>query len=315
MVYCECDRLFTSTRAQEQHRKARIQNRQNRSYGCPVICCRSFSNPHSLSNHQKSKDHWSSQEEKANALGDKVCPCGKVCRTAEGLEQHKNSMKHLKRMKNMSKKITPPVTEIQNPSKVQVYMDEFYENNVKVKKDDRKESVATVRETLSTIMEHVRRQTGGEIYNPGLRKAGSHAVQTKIGKADEFDWSVPLNVTTEDIVPHTKGSIPYTFDAQVRMEIVVEKEGAKQLCAFSLHNISFISRSSLLHTPWETLYTKDLLVVPPYCHKFYNFRSPLITIIYFSDTKPRQQQRKLVACKCCSVNRLHIFLFYPFYFT
>lgn len=211
MVYCECGKTFASTHALEQHKKDKNLNRK--AFACP-ICCRSFSRPYSLTNHQISKDHGISQEEKANALGDKVCECGKVCRSAIGLEQHMNSNKHFKRMANLRRKTTTSVTVIKMPSKLQEHIEFFYVNNVKVTKDDRTESVATVRETLSTIMEYVRREPGGEIYNPSLTKAGSHAVHTKIGKADEFDWGVALNVTTQDMMSRTTGSIPYTIDAQ-----------------------------------------------------------------------------------------------------
>ena len=121
-------------------------------------------------------------------------------------------------MERLKKTTTATVAGVKSPLKLQEYMEEFYENNVKVNKDDRTKSVATVRETLSTMMAYVRSQPGGEFYNPGLTKAGSHAVHTKIGKADEFDWGVPLNVDPQGMVIRTAGSVPYTVFAQVRTE-------------------------------------------------------------------------------------------------
>ena len=216
MVYCECDRLFVSRHAQEQHKKDRTRVRQTRSFKCPIECCRAFFNPHLLKQHQRAKDHWSSQEEKDNAFADTTCQCGIVCHSAAQLAHHMSGRKHFKRMGNLWNKI-------KTPSKVQEYLEEFYENNVRVTKDDRTESVATVRDTLSTIMEYVRRQSGSEIYNPGLIKAGSHAVHTKIGKADEFDWGVRLNVTSQDMLSRTNGSVPYTINTQVRMDVVTDR--------------------------------------------------------------------------------------------
>ena len=70
---------------------------------------------------------------------------------------------------------------------------DWYKRTVVVDADDKKRSVAVVCDTLRTIMDHVRSQDGGYFYSTNLLKAGSYAVKTKIGKADEFDWLVPLN--------------------------------------------------------------------------------------------------------------------------
>ena len=70
---------------------------------------------------------------------------------------------------------------------------DWYKRTVVVDADDKKRSVAVVCGVLRTIMENVRSQNGGNFYSGNLIKAGSYVVKTKIGKADEFDWLLPLN--------------------------------------------------------------------------------------------------------------------------
>ena len=74
---------------------------------------------------------------------------------------------------------------------------DWYKRTVTVDADDKKRSVSVVCHTLRTIMDNVRSQDGGYFYSANLLKAGSYAVKTKIGKADEFDWLLPLNATAQ----------------------------------------------------------------------------------------------------------------------
>lgn len=74
---------------------------------------------------------------------------------------------------------------------------DYYKRFVAVDKADKRECVAIVRETLKTIMDNVRSQPGGQFYSGNLLKAGSYAVKTKIGKADEFDWLVPVHAVAK----------------------------------------------------------------------------------------------------------------------
>lgn len=64
-------------------------------------------------------------------------------------------------------------------------------------------------------MEYVQSQPEGDIYQTDVQKAGSHAVKTKIGKADEFDWIIPLNVKPKDIILKTKGPTRYKLKNEV----------------------------------------------------------------------------------------------------
>ena len=194
-IVCECGTVIPSEKCVVEHLNGRRHFKR-------------LSNQNTLLTHSKA-DSQKKQQTKSKAV---FCHCGKICKSKKGLEQHK-SVKHVE-----EREMSASATGLKRSSKLQEYMEEFYDNDVKVDKDDRKISVAIVRETLLTMMAYVRRQLGGEFYNPGLTKAGSHAVNTKIGKADEFDWGVSLIVNPKDMMMRTAGSVPYTIFDQVRTE-------------------------------------------------------------------------------------------------
>ena len=70
--------------------------------------------------------------------------------------------------------------------------DAFYQNQVLVERSDRLTSRKVVQKHLRQIMHNVIGQRGGELYTKKLRAAGSTATQTKVGKADEYDYNVVL---------------------------------------------------------------------------------------------------------------------------
>ena len=183
----------------------------------------------SLYSHKITKQHWKNPEEREFVQEKKLCPCGKTCRNLVVLEQHQKGTRHFKRMQRQNpngssgteRKLLPN-GRMQNSIKLssnearQNHLLAFYDNEVQVKSEDRKTSVATVRDTLFEIMENVRNQPGGDFYSPNLRKAGSHAGKTKIGKADEFDWNIPMNINADEVIVRTKGQLPYKLPDQVR---------------------------------------------------------------------------------------------------
>ena len=228
MFYCECGRIFQSECRREQHISYRIAN--SKPFQCNIICCRSFYSEKSLCDHKMAKEHWIDSTEKEYYFGERACSCGKICHSLFGLQQHQNSSnRHFRKLQKQTEKINRTTNRKQPSSKEQNRIDssskearqnhlmEYYLNAVQVKNADKKASVETVRDTLSEIMENVIRQPDGDIYSPSLRKAGSHASKTKIGKADEFDWAIPLNLKAEDLVVKTNGSVPYRFSEQVNL--------------------------------------------------------------------------------------------------
>ena len=231
MPYCECGRTFSTERGREQHVLCRTTSRNPRKHHCHIRCCRSFFNQQALYNHKISKQHWKNPEEREFVQEKKLCPCGKTCRGLIGLEDHQNGTGHPRIMPQTQNQNSSSVTNkklvsnglMQNSIKSssnearQNHLLAFYDNEVQVKSEDRKASVATVRDTLFEIMENVRNQPGGDFYSPNLRKAGSHAGKTKIGKADEFDWNIPMNIQADEMIVRTKGQLPYKLPDKVRL--------------------------------------------------------------------------------------------------
>ena len=84
---------------------------------------------------------------------------------------------------------------------------------------DRQESVALYRKIVKDIIEHIRTEEGGKIYSTDVRTAGSTAVNVKIGKADEFDTNIPLNITVKELI--TSGHIDYIYEDRIdQMEVL-----------------------------------------------------------------------------------------------
>lgn len=94
-------------------------------------------------------------------------------------------------------------------------IDDFFASKIDIDKSEKKASVKIVDGVLSKIMSHVKGQSGGDIYCPNHVKAGSYPVNTKIGKADEFDTNICLKLGQKDINVRRNGKINYAYP-QVR---------------------------------------------------------------------------------------------------
>lgn len=99
-----------------------------------------------------------------------------------------------------------------NKRETQRQLESRYTSSTVVPKDDQRKSVKAVHHRVDKIMHHVRQQDNGHIYGNELRNAGSHSTKTKIGKADEFDFNIPLNIKGKDFQVKTKGKINYKYD-------------------------------------------------------------------------------------------------------
>ena len=88
----------------------------------------------------------------------------------------------------------PPLVPETKAGKLQMYLQEaFYNEKVVVTRTDRKASRIIVHELIQIIMHNIVSQRGGQLYSKKLHSAGSTATQTKIGKADEYDYNIVLN--------------------------------------------------------------------------------------------------------------------------
>jgi len=88
----------------------------------------------------------------------------------------------------------PPLVPETKAGKLQIYLQEaFYNEKVVVTRTDRKASRKIVQGLIQIIMHNIVSQRGGQLYSEKLYPAGSTATQTKIGKADEYDYNIVLN--------------------------------------------------------------------------------------------------------------------------
>lgn len=190
---CGCGKTFSTATALAQHRNDKHS---------AVKIAQHKDDKHSAVKTEPSKNISSSQTSyKPPVSKNFTClKCTSKFKTADSLKQHQKDARH--------------VTEDVRSSKEarQLYVKGLYEKHVAVQPDDRKESVKVVKGTMDKIMHHVRGQEGGKYYSPNLVTAGSYASKTKIGKADEFDYVVPLNV--DDVKAKQRGTLPYKFDEQ-----------------------------------------------------------------------------------------------------
>ena len=90
------------------------------------------------------------------------------------------------------------------------YLKQLYEKKVKVKKADQIKSRQVTDATLKRILKEIRKEDGGELYSLRFIKAGSHPAGTKIKKADEFDYNVPLTIVG-NIDVKEDGRVPYAI--------------------------------------------------------------------------------------------------------
>lgn len=166
------------------------QGKEGKSFTCHERCGKAFETEEQLAQHIKGvKDHYK----------DHRCIYStKSFQTEEKLLQHVNSKNHeVKGTKGNRAKAR------------QAYMDAFLKQIV-VDEGDQKQPMALVKDTVDQIIKHIRKQDGGELYLANVRKAGSYAVKGKVGKADEFDTNIPLNVDVEDI--RLEGPLKYAYD-------------------------------------------------------------------------------------------------------
>ena len=226
---CGCEKKFFTEKALEEHKKDQQDSQKEKK--CEK-CCRSFKERDALNDHKKAKDHWQPDErDRVRAeTGRSYCDCGKSFKTPQGLASHKmdkpslakehpcytctSKFKTVDSLNQHQKDTNHSRTDVGTSKEArQVYLSNYHDVHARVNKDDMKESVAVVKETMGKIMEHVRNQEDGKIYSPNMVKAGSYAVKTKIGKANEFDYNVPLNV--KDVEVRDRGLLKYRFENPV----------------------------------------------------------------------------------------------------
>ena len=192
---CEyCPKSFSTYESLQQHMrdKHKISDAdsevaaklKDHAYKCNM-CSKSFATHDRLLQHQRDKHgRRKNQRDKHGRMNDKqekarteletevhTCyTCGQIFQRSESLRQHQRDTGHVgkqNRKKNRKNRVL-----------------HFYKEKVRVEGDDRKDSVQKVKNVIDSIVREIRKMEGGKIYSSSIRKAGSHAAKTKIGKAD-----------------------------------------------------------------------------------------------------------------------------------
>ena len=155
------------------------------------------------------------------ASSEFMCDCQKGFKSAEDLKKHRDTKsvfmcpiccKEFAKLSILDHHAHDTKHNIKGdaPKRRQTYVSNLYQQ-INPAADDRKQSMEVVRDVMTKIITHVRGQSGGKTYSADLRRAGSHAANVKIGKADEFDWNVQLdNVKIEGI--RTQGTLSYLYE-------------------------------------------------------------------------------------------------------
>lgn len=223
---CDCGRKFMTNRDLLNHKADKKAS--EKPCACSG-CCRSFNNVRDLWNHKRDVKHWRADER--NKMQEKLnifpCDdrCGRTFKSEDALNDHVRNKagkfadkektcnactKSFDGTKQLSQHKKDTGHSDKTCSRRKEYIDHLYKKNVALSKWDKKASVEKVDGILGKIMVHVTKSDGGHIYDRNIRKAGSFPIKMKIGKADEFDMQILVNVLLDGI--QTRGKIHYRYN-------------------------------------------------------------------------------------------------------
>ena len=133
--------------------------------------------------------------------------CAKLFKSEQALLNHKKDTYHFK----------GPHGEIWDfDQKLSAYFDAYYEEDVMVLRNDRRESRLIVQKELRKLVRKFKQYEGGDFYSIDIKTAGSTSTQTKILNADEYDFNVKLKVDPEEIaITHRNGEIFFEVTGKV----------------------------------------------------------------------------------------------------
>ncbi|KAK3592748.1 hypothetical protein CHS0354_016504 [Potamilus streckersoni] len=215
---CPCGRIFEKEDQLTQHRAAKKE--KAKPFTCPQ-CCHSYENQERLDAHRSSqhtdrlpKDGSifqlpSTIYSSSSSIGvqtmfpviSRIYRCLQCIRQFSSFDAliaheknkfHDNSDVRGNRQKSLER-----------------YLLYYYRVKSDVKPEDKDASFEFARSRLLKILSDVRKQEGGEIFKCELRNAGSNATELKIGKADEFDFNIPVDVKVLEV--KRTGTVPYIF--------------------------------------------------------------------------------------------------------
>ena len=123
--------------------------------------------------------------------------CAKEFRNIEDLNIHRHKFNHM---------VSQERSELKALEK---YLKAYHQTKIVITKTDREKSKQVVKEVLQNIKTRFR-ENG--LYSK-IESAGSNASQTKVYKADEFDFNIYINVNMNDLRLFKEGnSVVYAVE-------------------------------------------------------------------------------------------------------
>lgn len=178
--------------------------------------------------------------------GQYTCSCGRSFQTKDSLAQHIKATRHDKKLRMDSKEdgINSETHAARNVNIQQTLhtsdridrndkvesnrarrssIDKIEKDSIAIDKYEKKSAVAEYSHYVRKIIDYIRRLENGKIYSADIHKAGSYAANTKVGKADEFDTNIVLNIDVKDV--RTEGVLTYIYKDKKTLDVSIKNTG------------------------------------------------------------------------------------------
>lgn len=159
--------------------------------------------------------------------GGLSCPvCGKTFKSKESLSQHMKATKHDDQTETASNNDDLTDGYENNggarsdySKNIRAYMDTIAKDNIAIDKPGRTEATDAYSDIVKKILNYIQTLQNGKIYPSNFRKAGSVRLNTKIGKADEYDTNLDVNIDIEEV--RTEGMLTYIYTDKHSLDVSI----------------------------------------------------------------------------------------------
>lgn len=148
--------------------------------------------------------------------GELSCPvCGKTFTTKDSLIQHMRATQHDAKTETVSNN-----NDLTDSSKnIRAYMDKIAKENIAIDKPGRAEATDAYSDIVKKILNYIQTIKNGKMYPTNFRKAGSVRLNTKIGKADEYDTNLDVKIDIKDV--RTEGMLTYIYSDKQSLDVSI----------------------------------------------------------------------------------------------